>query len=530
MRCARSAICRALLAALALAGCGVVRPSGFAPICPSYEVKLRPLVEARCAQCHSAGRAEGGYRVGAHTQTVSRSEDGTPRVAPGDLASPFLAAARGTLGSHAAIDAQTVAVLEDWVVRCRAAPVPYAFHPRGWSTSTDPEQFHGQALRASRYDFAECRKCHGEDLRGGASKADCHDCHAEGPQACSTCHGDETSPAPPRAFSGARSTLSLGVGAHRAHGAFDCASCHRDAKAAVDERHYRRAGLFTTPVEVVLTANPAGNATWDRTRATCTNSYCHAPSNTDTAPTRFDPVWTRAGKGEVGCGSCHGFPPSSHRDNRCDVCHGPGYADGGVDPVLHVDGKVALRNGGVACDACHAGPDSPVFFDLRGQNVGAHDAHKNASRLRGPISCSECHLVPATVSAPGHLDSAAPAEVFGVDLGALAWKQGANPVFNAANGTCSSVYCHGGGEYGHPDTAPLLQRTPSWSGKADQVVCGACHGLPPQDGTLGHNAARTINCAVCHGGAVQADGGILFTALGDGGFTTKHLDGKLTGP
>ncbi len=546
MRCARSAICKTLLAVLAaaLAGCGVVRPSGFGPICPSYEVKIRPLVEARCLPCHSATRAEGGYQVGAHTQTVSRSEDGTPRVAPGDAGSLLLAAARGELGSHTALAAEEVRVLEDWVVRCRAAPIPHQFHPRGWATSTDPEQFHGVALRATRYDLTECKKCHGEDLRGGAAQSDCNSCHLKGPLECNTCHGDSTSAAPPRDLNGARATTGLGVGAHRAHltdgpthRASDCISCHLQVKSVTDEGHFRRPGVFLeAPVEVRLASGPTGVATWDRSRATCTNVYCHAPAKDDTAPTRKDPVWTRAGKGDITCGSCHGAPPSSHSDNRCELCHGAGYADGGVDLALHLDGKVDLRNGGERCDACHSGPDSPTFVDLKGrgsdagvQTVGAHDAHLHASRLRGPMSCSECHLVPTTVSAVGHLDSPPPAEVFPPNGVSLATSQGARAVYNAANATCSSVYCHGGGEFGHPDTAASLLRNPSWTGKSDQAACGTCHGLPPKDGTLGHDAALTVACDVCHGGTVYPDGGIIFTALPDGGLTSKHLDGKITG-
>ncbi len=532
MRCARPVIYRALLVAT-LAGCGVVRTSDFSPVCPSYEATIRPVLAARCGQCHSA---DAGYVIGEHAQTVSRSDDGTPRVAPGDPGSALLAAARGERPGHTAIPAADVTLLEGWVVQCRAAPRAYAFHPRGWTTPTDPEQFHGQALRATKYDFAECQKCHGEDLRGGASKVDCNGCHREGPQACNTCHGDARSPAPPRDLAGVRSTFSFGVGSHRAHvedgpahKAFACTRCHADVK---DDRHYKVPGS-QAPLQLV--SGPTGTAKLDRATGTCSNVYCHAPAKDDTAPTRRDPVWTRAGKGDVTCGTCHGNPPSSHAANaRCEVCHGAGYADGGVDLALHLDGEVSLRNGGVACDACHAGPDSPAFFDLQGrdagvQTVGAHDAHLHANRLRGPMTCGECHRVPDTVLAPGHLDSPPPAEVFAIDLGALAFKQGARPTYNAANATCSSVYCHGGAELGHPDTAPGLIRAPSWVGSPAQAACGTCHGLPPRDGTIGHTAALTLPCDTCHSGSVLPDGRIRFTALPDGGVTSKHLDGKITG-
>ena len=87
------------------------------------------------------------------------------------------------------------------------------------------------ALRASFYNFGECKNCHGDDLRGGGAKVDCNSCHLKGPLECNTCHGDATSSAPPRDLKGVRLTTSLGVGAHRshvqdgpAHKAFGCES------------------------------------------------------------------------------------------------------------------------------------------------------------------------------------------------------------------------------------------------------------------------------------------------------------------
>lgn len=553
MSCARSAISKplaTLLATLAalLAGCGVVRPSDFPEICPNYETTIRPLVESRCAECHSPTRAEGKYVVGLHTQTVSRRDDGTPRVDPGNEDSLFLQALKGTLPGHPAVGElgeEEQAMLERWVVECRGAPLPHEYHPRGWATATDKEQFHGVALRAKFYRFGECQKCHGDDFRGGKSGVDCNACHVKGPLECNTCHGDADSPAPPKDLSGVRLTTSLGVGAHRAHvtdgpahKAYGCAKCHVDVKKVEDEGHYRRDGVFLTgPAEVLLQSGPGGAAAWDRTTATCTNSACHAPSITDTSTSKMDPVWTRAGKGEITCGSCHGAPPSNHAAGnlQCELCHGASYADGGVDFTLHLNGTVDVRGGGVRCDSCHAGPDSPAFFDLEGrgtdagvQTVGAHDAHLHASNLRGPLTCNECHLVPAMVFSPGHIDTARPAEVFPDGGSGLAWSFGAMPVYDASNATCTT-YCHGAGNFGHPDTAPGLLRTPSWTGGPTQAACGTCHGLPPLDGTVGHTAAMSLACDTCHGGTVGADGGILFSTGPDGGLTSKHLDGKITG-
>lgn len=558
MSCARSAISelltmrgRALATLLAsaaalLAGCGVVRPSDFPQVCPNYDEVIRPLAEASCSECHSPTVAEGGYIVGLHTQTVSRRDDGTPRVDPGNEDSLFLQAVKGTLPGHPQVrdlSEEEVSTLERWVVACRGAPQKHEFHPPGWATSTDKDQFHGVKLREKFYRFGECQKCHGEDLRGGKSGIDCNSCHVKGPLECNTCHGDATSPAPPKDLSGVRLTTSLGVGAHRAHvtdgpahKAYGCAKCHLDVQNVEDEGHYRRRGVFLTgPAEVILQSGPGGVATWDRTTATCTNSACHAPFPSDTSSTRKDPVWTRAG--EITCGSCHGAPPSNHAsgNERCELCHGSSYADGGVDFSLHLNGTVDVRGGGMRCDSCHAGPDSPAFVDLQGRGtdagvrtVGAHDAHLHASRLRGPLTCNECHLVPANVFSPGHIDSPPPAEVFPDGGSGLAWSFNAMPVYDASNATCTT-YCHGAGNFGHPDTAPNLLRTPSWTGGSDQAACGTCHGLPPQDGTVGHVAAVGLSCDTCHSGSVEPDGGIRFSPGPDGGLTSKHLDGKITG-
>lgn len=535
-----------LTAALLPAGCGVVRPSEFPQVCPDYEQAIRPLLEQRCGSCHSATRAAGGYGVGDYVSTVSRSDDGTPRLAPGELGSPLLAAARGKLQGHAAIGADEIAALERWVVGCRGAPRPHEFHPPGFATPTDAQQSHGAALRAAGYDFSECRTCHGEDLRGGKAGVDCSSCHrgTDGPLSCDTCHGDQDSPAPPRSLSGVRLTTSLGVGAHRthvkagpSHKALGCDSCHLEVKKADDEGHYRRGGKFLTgPAEVLLSSGPAGPAKWNRATATCTNVYCHSPVKNDTAPSRKDPVWTSVGKNEAACGTCHGAPPSTHFDGRCEVCHSTGYADGGIDLALHLNGKLELRGEAGHCDGCHSGPQSPTFIDLHGrgadagaQTVGAHDSHLHASRLRGPLDCADCHAVPAKLDSKGHLDHAPPASVFPNDNGRLAWAFNATPVYNPASATCGGVACHGGGVFPFVDTAPALIRTPSWTGGPAQAACGTCHGLPPRDGSLGHNAALTQPCALCHSGTVYPDGGIRITLLPDGGISSRHMDGKITG-
>ena len=74
--------------------------------------------------------------------------------------------------------------------------------------------------------------------------------------------------------------------------------------------------------------------------------------------------------------------------------------------------------------------------------MGAHRIHLFAERLRGPMACSECQLVPENVNDPGHVDSTKPAEVFPMGAGILARAQNAQVTYDYANGTCTN-YCHG---------------------------------------------------------------------------------------
>ncbi len=552
MPCAKFAICSGLVfaALIGATGCEVSRPSSFEGACSDYDTSIRPVIMRDCGTCHDSANRAGGYLVGNYLDTVSRRDDGTPRVDPGTEDTAFLLAARGDLAAHQAVSASDYTVLRRWVVGCRAAPKGYQNHPRGWGTPTDHEQFHGAALRDAGYAFSACTECHGNDLRGGRSGADCSECHtgADGPRSCNTCHGDETSAAPPRAIDASRTTSSRGVGAHRRHVlesdthlAFGCTTCHAPVNKVYDEGHYRRNGVFTLgPAAVVFSGDLAdAGASWSAASLTCSNT-CHSPNQLDTAAVNPKPRWVDESAGRVACNSCHGNPPSTHFQAQCEVCHGAGYADGGVDRALHVNGRVDLTGATAGCSSCHAGPASPAFFDLnhRGADAGSttaslHDAHSKASTFRGPMGCGECHLVPTVVTSPGHIDSALPAEVFptGVMATSLAFRDGAQARYEPQAATCTA-YCHGAGA-SMPLDAGTVQRTPRWAATGTRTLgCGtACHALPPDDGTYGHSAAVTASqrCSSCHGGTVTDDGGIRFFDLPDGGRATTHIDGRVTG-
>jgi predicted CxxxxCH...CXXCH cytochrome family protein len=547
MRRAWSAISRGvggrlLVAACALglgSGCGIARPDpeGGAA-CATFEEGIKPILDGQCAQCHSAARAEADYRTDTWFRTVRRRDDGSAPLVPGERDSAFLKAVRGELPGHTALQRTEMVALEDWAVRCRADPRALRVHEHGWMTPTD-SNFHGQALRRTAYDFSGCHGCHGEDLRGGSSGVNCESCHQTGVLGCNTCHGTTASAAPPRDLSGARSTASLGVGAHQTHlrdgplhKGYACTVCHLVPSHAEAEGHYRGPGEPDFIAELTLRPSPGLEVTWERGTATCGNGYCHAPKGPDAAATNQAPVWT-AGADQAACGSCHGIPPAGHPGSECELCHGPGYSATTVNLDLHANGTVDFGGAAAACNTCHgsaANPAPPI--DLQGRTdpslptVGAHQAHLNANRLSSPIACGECHLVPSKVNDPGHLDSALPAEVFPLGSGPLARARGATPTYSHQNATCSSVYCHGGGTAAQADQGLEIVREWRWANGADQLGCGTCHGIPPVDAN--HHASILLNqCHTCHAATIDTTGNLIFTTDGDGVRRTTHLDGTV---
>ncbi len=542
MRPASSVTSRGLLLLVPLgllSACGIARPEQFGEAaCPTFEANVQPVLDARCASCHGEGTAEAGYRVDGYRRVVARRDDGSSALVPRERDSAFLKAVRGETDPHQRIADADVRLLEDWTVRCRAEPGPVRLHERGWMTPTD-SNFHGAVLRASAYDYASCRDCHGEDLRGGTSKVDCQTCHKgeKGVDSCSTCHGDGTSSAPPKDLSHAKIVSALGVGAHRAHlgegrwnEALQCTDCHVVPANAEDPGHYREEGGGMDGVaEVTLRGSPGRTALWDRQAATCSDSYCHAPGGPDPAATKQAPVWTATGD-QTSCGSCHGIPPANHPGTDCAMCHGTGYTESTVVKALHVNGKVDLREG--ACNTCHGSQENPAPpRDVSGRTdpalrtIGAHQVHLKANRLAGPVACSECHRVPQTVGEPGHIDSTLPAEVFPEGAGTVARADGAVAQYDTNTGTCTT-YCHGAGEGAQKDMSAQLMRTPSWTGGTTQILCGNCHGIPPVDEN--HTPGTQLNqCHTCHGATVDSTGRLKIEPDRNGVLRSTHIDGTV---
>jgi len=144
-----------------------------------------------------------------------------------------------------------------------------------------------------------------------------------------------------------------------------------------------------------------------------------------------------------------------------------------------------------SCTACHGGPtsiapppDTAGNTDVASPGVGAHQVHLSGGASSRPLGCDECHVVPATADAPGHLD-ATPDTV--VTFSGIALTAIATPAFDSAALTCNATFCHG-----PADAANSV--SPVWTRTAGRLGCTDCHGFPP---AAPHEQASS-DCSTCH--------------------------------
>ncbi|HEU4734964.1 MAG TPA: CxxxxCH/CxxCH domain-containing protein [Kofleriaceae bacterium] len=221
----------------------------------------------------------------------------------------------------------------------------------------------------------------------------------------------------------------------------------------------------------------------------------------------------------------------------CARCHGDDFSGGPAKK---------------SCLTCHAeGPTACVTCHGEGPSSNAHLVHRQIARL----ACSECHPVPATWDAEGHIlrggvANTQPATVsFGVRAGlTLDPADRAGPP-TYADGRCSNVYCHGDVLHAAGGTASQ----PRWDDPSPPGACDRCHGAPPPSHAQDHcetchppgaphidgvvQVGRTAGCSGCHGDqaspAPPGDllGNTLTTAIGVGAHRA-HLDAPsgLRGP
>jgi predicted CxxxxCH...CXXCH cytochrome family protein len=236
-----------------------------------------------------------------------------------------------------------------------------------------------------------------------------------------------------------------------------------------------------------------GEASYDRASGTCAVS-CH-----DRGGARSRLAWNDMKP--MGCGDCHQSPPAGHYPGACNRCHAEANADGTalVGGPLHMNGNVDLGDGSGKCGACHGSGDSAW------PSSAAHPSHQSPT-LTVPLDCTNCHVVPAQILDPVHLDG-----TVHVTFSGLASARGATPYWDGTR--CANVACHGA-NLADPAAAPAWNDT-----SGAQSKCGACHGVPPSQ----HTPSVSCNRSDCHGSEIDIDpsGTPLISPSGE----ALHIDG-----
>jgi hypothetical protein len=416
-------------------------------------------------------------------------------------------------------------------------------HPEAWMEEAATE-FHGTYLKGKGYDTKECQPCHGGPLNGGTSQTSCFQCHALYPHDAAWSSPDSAD------FHG---TFLKAM----SYNATECQSCHgtnylggsSDVSCLSCHPSYPHNAQWTTGGAASSHGLYLRGKQWN-------DAECQACHGTNYA----------GGTSGQSCFTCHDpyphdvrFTSGGHQNylyshqyplNNCQTCHGPSYT-GGNTQVSCMTSLCHVEPGGTprspeACNTCHgafgasstvltnAAPPKSVLGEtsptVRG--VGAHAPHLSTTGTGKSLKCQECHLVPATLFAPGHIDNmtvSTPHKVTMADtLARLVTGDGTlrpNPAFDGTS--CGGTYCHGNWKlrkatsayafiYGPTDSVMVgsFANAPVWTGQSAEAACGTCHGLPPQ----GH--ATTFGpCANCHTDVVNASMQIIDP--------TKHINGKI---
>jgi predicted CxxxxCH...CXXCH cytochrome family protein len=208
----------------------------------------------------------------------------------------------------------------------------------------------------------------------------------------------------------------------------------------------------------------------------------------------------------------------------CKSCHGFSYDGGTSGQSCNTSACHNKQNGPENCTTCHGSVNAAPPKDLSNnisptfRGVGAHQKHLLGGILGAAVSCNECHKVPTTISAIGHIDATNHAEVRFDSTSAVFVS---NASYNAANVSCANTYCHGNFNGGN-------NLTVTWNGTSSTVTeCGSCHGDVTKT-TLkekafpktGHTAATvTADCWTCHGAVVNSSMAIIDPS--------KHVNGRI---
>jgi predicted CxxxxCH...CXXCH cytochrome family protein len=209
--------------------------------------------------------------------------------------------------------------------------------------------------------------------------------------------------------------------------------------------------------------------------------------------------------------------------NSCKECHGPDYKGGSShSSCLTCHTK---PGGPENCTVCHGSMNPAPPKDLDGNTsesspgVGAHQAHLLAlDTLATPIACNECHVVPTSFSAAGHIDSTGEAKV--TFLATARYSAGQS--FTPSTLTCDNTYCHGNFRNGN-------KKSVVWNDvSGQQTECGFCHGditkstigdkALPKTSLTGGTHPNDTRCVNCHPSVIDAKFNLT---------VSKHINGQV---
>jgi predicted CxxxxCH...CXXCH cytochrome family protein len=217
--------------------------------------------------------------------------------------------------------------------------------------------------------------------------------------------------------------------------------------------------------------------------------------------------------------------------NSCKECHGTDYRGGSSgSSCLSCHNK---PGGPENCTVCHGGMNFAPPKDLAGNTsdsspgVGAHQSHLlGTDSIAAAVKCNECHIVPLTLTAVGHIDSTAGTEVTfngSVVTSSLALRAGsATPTFLNSTLTCDNTYCHGYFPNGNKQSVV-------WNDVSGQAsACGSCHGdatkstigekALPKTSLNGGTHPNDTRCVNCHPRVIDANYKLTLS---------KHIDGQI---
>ncbi|MBT0666658.1 CxxxxCH/CxxCH domain-containing protein, partial [Geobacter pelophilus] len=322
---------------------------------------------------------------------------------------------------------------------------------------------------------------------------------------------------------------------------------------------------------------------WNGTK-TSNCDKCHFDMSVNASATGSHVKHTQAGGAAYGCSVCHGTGYSAttvsfltHIDNKMNISFtgagaGSSYNSGTSFSLntpystcsstnCHGSGTVTwggtLWSTTVTCAKCH-GTASGTFYSTSypvqvtsnaNAKVGAHFNHlsSNGNRISRSANCKDCHLMPATVTAAGHLNGSS-SPTYPAGSLALGLAGTIQATYSSATNSCATTYCHGSKLASNSKATgaklAAIVKAPRWATpflSANHAVsptaadCGACHGFPPRSAahtavaayaayTASQNLTTAVgsNCSNCHK-HFNANGTLTAAGLG------LHINGAVEG-